>query len=420
MDGAPGSGYPSSMSFLRVAEAIGACVGAALAGCGGVTAAAPSDGGAEGSAADVAAGIVDAGAVADRVAPTDAAPGEVQPAEGGCGVDSIQVQSPSFSPPDGTTFCSPGGQVVIEPPPGVPGVSIFYTTNGSVPWCPGPATNCTGTPYTGPVSIADIGSTTLWAVAVSECLAPSPLASATYLVADCGTSGPPAPFPNPTSSTWTHPILVSIQSSPGATICYTLDGSTPTCTATGTCSGTSRTYDPTKGIVVDGTVTDPVTQPPTGKVTLEAIECDSSGDVSVVTTAQYQLVMAPPYLASTNADGEGQPGWNWSGDGGAAASMTLPADAGAPYGPFVAQQVGAQPCTSATACTGTANALADFLCWDKATTTSCSCASPIPLTAASPSATLPASADVSPGDSLSVVACAKGYAASTVTTVQFQ
>jgi hypothetical protein len=167
-----------------------------------------------------------------------------------------------------------------------------------------------------------------------------------------------------------------------------------------------------------------VTDPKTGKVTVNAIGCGPSGadaGASSVVTQVYQLALAPPYLASANADGAGQPGWDWSGKGTPNTSMTIPADAGAgPYGPFVAQQVGSLPCTSATSCTGAANTLAGSLCWSKAATVDCSCASPIPLTSAAPSATLPAAANVSPGDSLSVIACGvTGYAPSAVTTVKF-
>ncbi len=160
-------------------------------------------------------------------------------------------------------------------------------------------------------------------------------------------------------------------------------------------------------------------------MTVTAIACGGLGSSPVSQT--FGLFLAPPYLASQNGAGAGLPGWGWSSDGGPLTTMTIPADAGAPYGPFVAQQVGAPPCTSSSACTGTPLPLADFLCWSTTGPATCGCPTPVPITTATPYATLPVLADVIPGGTLSVIACqsatpvnASGYyEPSSVTTVQF-
>ena len=42
-----------------------------------------------------------------------------------------------------------------------------------------------------------------------------------------------------------------------ATICFTLDGSTPACSSAGVCEGTSEQYDASKQIPINGGVTNP-------------------------------------------------------------------------------------------------------------------------------------------------------------------
>jgi hypothetical protein len=339
--------------------------------------------------------------------------------EGGCSSDSglPTLGAPTFSLPDGSTVAE-GSTITIAPPPGFPpdGV-IFFTTDGTIPQCAGPGMSCTGQRYVAPIPVT-APLTTIFAVAAASCNLPSAAVHATYQVGppnngcDAGSVG--GLGVNPASTTRAHPFVVSITGVSGVTACYRLDGNTPTCSA-GVCTGSSYTYDAATAVAITPVSTDPIS----GKVTLTVIACDSCGDVSGTFSQTYQLKLAPPYLASTNADGVGLPGWDWSGTGAPQTSMTVPADAGAPYGPFSAQQVDSQPCTSPTICTGPANAVAKSICWSKGTSVTCGCADPLPVTASTP-AMLPAAADVSPGDALSVIACGTpGYASSAVTTVQF-
>jgi hypothetical protein len=386
----------------------------ALGGCGGVTAS-PSDGG----AADVVQASVDAGVDTgadatfdagppDHAAPTDAPPADAPlPDDSGCDL-GVPLAAPTFTPPDGTSLQA-GDQVTINPPAGFPGgAAIYFTTNGTIP-------THSSSVYIGPIQVD--APETIFAMAgpvPGYCFADSPVVHASYTISKpsqdaCVGSWPPFP-PTPPM---TRPFTVTTFLCPGDTLCYRYDGNTPTC-SNGTCTGGSLTYDTTKGIPIGPTVTDPTT----GKVTLTAVACDAQGDVSNVVTQVFQLVQAPPYLASANPDGAGLPGWDWSHSGLPVTTMAIPADAGAPYGPFVAQQVGSPPCTSATSCKGTPNAVADHLCWSKGPSTTCLCPNPIPLTSATPYATLPAAANVGPGDTLSIIACAQGYL-NTMTTVQF-
>jgi protein involved in polysaccharide export with SLBB domain len=104
--------------------------------------------------------------------------------------------------------------------------------------------------------------------------------------------------------------------------------------------------------------------------------------------------------------------------------MTIPADAGLPYGPLYARQLGFGAQTGQDP-----YALADYFCWSKSATAACAgCANAVPVSAeGSPSVALPDAANVNPGDRLSIVACQSSppvngpatYAPSAVTTVQF-
>jgi hypothetical protein len=99
-----------------------------------------------------------------------------------------------------------------------PGATIYYTTDGSAP-------TTSSAPYTGAISVTR--TTTINAIAVAPNYATSAVASATYtLQAATPTFSPPG-------GSYTVPQLVSISdSSPGVTIYYTTDGSTPTTAST--------------------------------------------------------------------------------------------------------------------------------------------------------------------------------------------
>jgi hypothetical protein len=97
-----------------------------------------------------------------------------------------------------------------------PGASIYYTTNGAPP-------TSSSTPYTGPITVPT--SETVNAVAIAAGYSLSAAAAATYTIA------PPAATPGFTvaTGTYTSAQIVSItDTTPGAVIYYTTDGSIPT------------------------------------------------------------------------------------------------------------------------------------------------------------------------------------------------
>src|SRR5439155_278913 len=100
--------------------------------------------------------------------------------------------------------------------------SIYYTTDGSTP-------TTASSVYTGPVPLTT--TTTLKAMAAASGMANSSVTSAAYTIRVV------APTFSPAGGTYTSTLSVSISdATPGATIYYTTDGSTPT-TASSVYSG---------------------------------------------------------------------------------------------------------------------------------------------------------------------------------------
>jgi hypothetical protein len=357
----------------------------------------------------------------DRSNPPDVldVPETISMPDGRCGGSPFMggLPAPVITPPgpppngdaiaDGTTITITDTDTAAQ---------IYYTTNGSVPACTGNV--CTGSLYSGaPVQITFAGGSPLTVTAVAHdptlCLFDSPPTQAIYTEATGQGCGVCAPVVFATASSIVYAPFDLGLSFPGASICYTVDGSSPTCDASGNCIKPALTYDAASGGVAIG----PSVAGPTNTVTVTAIACEADAGSTPPVAQTYTFALVAPFLASANADGLGEPGWTGTDGGGAPrTTMAIPSDAGVPYGPFTAQQIdnGAFP-------------LADYLCWSKNAVATCKCASPLPLTAAAPSATLPAAADVSPGDTLSVIACASspavnaatGWGPSSATIVQF-
>jgi hypothetical protein len=99
-----------------------------------------------------------------------------------------------------------------------PGVSFYYTTDGSIP-------TTQSAPYTGSITVST--TTTVNVIAAGNGYAPSRVASGTYTIQAA------TPGFSPLPSTYSRPQSVTLyDASPGVTIYYTTDGSTPTTQST--------------------------------------------------------------------------------------------------------------------------------------------------------------------------------------------
>jgi uncharacterized repeat protein (TIGR03803 family) len=130
------------------------------------------------------------------------------------GPPTPQVAAPTFSPPAGNYTSAQTVTISTS----TSGASIRYTTDGSTPG----ETN--GVPYSTPVSIS--ASTTLKAIAYETGLIDSPVTTGIYMI-----NLPPAAAPvySPAAGTYSSAQNVTISTTTsGASIRYTIDGSTPT------------------------------------------------------------------------------------------------------------------------------------------------------------------------------------------------
>jgi hypothetical protein len=98
-----------------------------------------------------------------------------------------------------------------------------------------------------------------------------------------------SPAFSPANTIQNNDFVLSLTSTPGATICFTMDGSTPAC-AGGICAGTSQPYNAQSRIPINGNVTDLTT----GLVTVAAVACVAGSPPSAAVVQQYVLQVAPP------------------------------------------------------------------------------------------------------------------------------
>lgn len=131
--------------------------------------------------------------------------------------ETIEVPTaatPIISPAVGT-YATKQTVTIVD---STPHATIYYTLNGSTP-------TVKSTVYT--KGIAVTATTTVKAIAAADGMAPSPTASATYTIS---VSAPTAtPTFTPAAGTFTSAQNVTLaDTTPGATIYYTTDGTTPT------------------------------------------------------------------------------------------------------------------------------------------------------------------------------------------------
>jgi hypothetical protein len=131
--------------------------------------------------------------------------------------ESPSAATPSFSLRPGAYTTSQ--TVTISP--STSGVTIYYTTNGTTP-------TTSSTKYTGPITVS--ATETIDAIAVSTGYTNSAVATAAYTINTATTATPTF---SPAGGTYTTSQTVTISdATPGATIYYTTNGSTPTTSST--------------------------------------------------------------------------------------------------------------------------------------------------------------------------------------------
>jgi hypothetical protein len=126
------------------------------------------------------------------------------------GIYRIVAAAPTMSP-NPYTYNTPQTVTLVD---ASPGVTIYYTTDGSTP-------TTASKQYTGPITVST--TSTVQAIASGNGYGASGTATGIYRI----TAAAPTMLPNP--YTYTTPQTVTLaDASPGATIYYTTDGSTPT------------------------------------------------------------------------------------------------------------------------------------------------------------------------------------------------
>jgi hypothetical protein len=140
----------------------------------------------------------------------------------------IGCTDPGTPPRLGRPRIAPGGGVytsarTVTLAANEPGARILYTTDGSDP------SEDNGTAYTSPVTVGS--NLTLKAVSIMEGWADSPAGVATYRFITSGTAAVATPMVSSLGGTFLLAQTVSMAcDTPGATIRYTIDGSTPSAT----------------------------------------------------------------------------------------------------------------------------------------------------------------------------------------------
>src|SRR6266566_4644496 len=173
------------------------------------------------------------------------------------------VATPTFSPGGGTYT----GSVTVSISDAISGATIYYTTDGSTP-------TTSSAVYTGALTFTQ--TTTLKAMAAASGMTNSAVASATYTVQQQQQVATPTFSPG--GGIYTGSVTVTIsETTSGATVYYTTDGSTPT----------------TSSAVYSGALT--FTQTTTLKAMAAASGMTDSGVASATYTVQQQQVATPTF-----------------------------------------------------------------------------------------------------------------------------
>jgi hypothetical protein len=181
--------------------------------------------------------------------------------------------TPTFSPGQGTY----SGAQSVTISDATPFATFFYTTDGTTP-------TTASIQYTGPVTVS--ASETLRAIAVANGLTNSAVGSAAYSIGSSAPVVTATPTFTPVAGTYTATQSVTItDATPGATIFFTTNGTTPTTTST----------------VYTGPISVSASE------TLKAIALASGDTASAVASAAYTINGAPPVNPPVVNDPNGFP-----------------------------------------------------------------------------------------------------------------
>ncbi|MDH4200646.1 MAG: chitobiase/beta-hexosaminidase C-terminal domain-containing protein, partial [Spirochaetia bacterium] len=195
---------------------------------------------------------------------SDHIPGQDTPV--GSTTSTTTAASPQFSPVAGTYDVDQSVVITCA----TSGATIYYTTDGSSP-------SASSSVYSAPISVAGNGTAmTIQAYAEKSGMNNSPVASALYNIAYPSAA---APTFSPLPGSYTTTQSVSISSTAGATIYYTIDGTTPTTAST--------VYSVPISVTGSGTST-----------TIKAFAVKAGLLASAVSTGVYTIDTTPPTLTT--------------------------------------------------------------------------------------------------------------------------